>query len=281
MQIIRNDAHVKSQQRRGRLLTTIGFVALAGAFVMVWLQRSRPELILLAYALMLFGFVFFNMGLQIVGKFLTNDRKKRADQLLDRTLERLNDRYAIIHYAQVGKRAVEHQIVHTGGVLVITMREIAGKIIVNEHRWRRGGNPLGRFFNYSGPQLGNPSADNEGDVAAIKAVLTERGLPDEVEGVIVFTNPLAEVSGSSPIDVLAIDELLDHVRLIASDRERPVLSTKDRAAIVEALAQGLDTDKGTPTNERRKRPVRGGTAPGRMGSARATTPEVGAPNTKS
>lgn len=275
MQIIRNEAHVKSQQRRGRLLTTVGFIALAGAFVMVWLQRTRPELILLAYALMLFGFVFFNMGLQIVGKFLTNDRKKRADQLLDHTLERLNDRYAIIHYAQVGKRAVEHQIVHTGGVLVITMREIAGKIIVNEHRWRRGGNPLGRFFNYSGPQLGNPSMDNEADVAAIKAVLAERGLPSEVEGVVVFTNPLAEVSGSSPIDVVGIDELLEHVRTLASDRERSPLSTKDRAAIVEALAQGLDIDKGTPSNERRKRPVRGGSAAGRLGNVRSATPEGG------
>lgn len=275
MQIIRNEAHVKSQQRRGRLLTTIGFVALAGAFVMVWLQRSRPELILLAYALMLFGFIFFNMGLQIVGKFLTNDRKKRADQLLDRTLERLNDRYAMIHYAQVRKRAVEHQIVHTGGVLVITMREIAGKIIVNEHRWRRGGNPLGRFFNYSGPQLGNPSADNEADVAAIKELLTERGLPNEVQGVVVFTNPLAEVSGSAPIDVVGIDELLEHVRLTASDRERPTLSTKDRAAIVEALAQGLDLDKGVPSNERRKRPVRGGTPAGRMGGVRGATSEAG------
>ncbi len=280
MQIIRNEAYVKSQQRRGRLLTTIGFVALAGAFVMVWLQRSRPELILLAYALMLFGFVFFNMGLQIVGKFLTNDRKKRADQLLDRALERLNDRYAIIHYTQVGKRAVEHQIVHTGGVLVVTMREIAGKIVVNERRWRRGGNPLGRFFNYSGPQLGNPSMDNEADVAAIKELLTERGLPNEVQGVVVFTNPLAEVSGSAPIDVVGIDELLEHVRLVANDREQPLLSTKDRAAIVEVLAQGLNIDKAVPTSERRKRPVRGGTAPGRMGGTRTSTTEAGTPNPK-
>ena len=214
MQIIRNDAHVKSQQRRGRLLTTIGFVALAGTFVMVWLQRSRPELILLAYALMLFGFIFFNMGLQIVGKFLTNDRKKRAHQLLDRALDRLNDRFAIIHYAQVGKRAGEHQIVHTGGVLVITMREIGGKIIVNERRWRRGGNPLGRFFNYSGPQLGNPSLDNEADVAAVKALLTERGLPNEVQGVVVFTNPLAEVSGSAPATSAPL--ICDPVTTIAS-----------------------------------------------------------------
>ncbi len=258
MQIIRNAAYIKSQQRRGRILTAIGFVALAAAFVMVWVQRTRPQLILLAYALMLFGFIFFNLGLQAVGKFLSNDRKKRADELLDRTLERLNDRYTIIHYAQVGKRAVEHLIVHSGGVLVITMREVAGQIIVNERRWRKGGNPLGRFFNYSGPQLGNPSVDNEAEVAAVKELLTEQSLPNEVDGVIVFSNPLAEVSGSAPIDVVAIDELLEHVRLMANERDRPPLTLKERTAIVELLAQGLDYDRGTPNNERRKRPVRSG-----------------------
>jgi hypothetical protein len=258
VQIIRNGEYIKGQQRRGRILTTIGFVALAAAFVMVWIQRTRPELILLAYALMLFGFVFFNLGLQAVGKFLSNNRKKRADELLDRTLERLNDRNTIIHYAQIGKRAVEHLLVHSSGVLVITMREVAGKVIVNERRWRKGGNPLGRFFNYSGPQLGNPSIDNETDVAAVKEALTEQGLPNEVDGVIVFSNPLAEVSGTAPIDVLGIDEVLEHVRLIANDRDRPPLTQKDRAAIVELLAQGLDFDRGTPNNERRKRPVRSG-----------------------
>jgi hypothetical protein len=258
VQIIRNGAYVKGQQRRGRILTTIGFIALAAAFVMVWVQRTRPQLILVAYALMLFGFVFFNLGLQAVGKFLSNDRKKRADELLDRTLDRLNDRYTIIHYAQLGKRAVEHLIVHSGGVLVITMREVAGKVIVNENRWRKGGNPLGRFFNYSGPQLGNPSADNDADVAVVKETLAEQGLPDEVEGVIVFSNPLAEVSGSAPIDVVGIGELLEHVRLVANERDRPPLTLKERTAIIDALAQGLDYDHGAPNNERRKRPVRSG-----------------------
>lgn len=258
MQIIRNGDYVNSQRRRGRILTGIGFAALAGAFVMVWVQRTRPELILIAYALMLFGFVFFNMGLQIVGKFLSNERKKRADELIDRSLARLNDRFTAIHFAQVGKRNVEHLIVHTTGVLVLTVREVGGKIIVNERRWRRGGNPLGRFFNYSGPQLGNPSIDNEADVASVKELLSEQGLPAEVEGAIVFTNSLAEVEGSAPIDVLGIDELLDHVRAVAANRERPPLSVKDRAAIIAALAQGLDIEQDTPTNERRKRPVRSG-----------------------
>lgn len=253
MQVVRNIGHIKDQQRRGRVFTAVGFVGLAAAFILVWWQRDVPALVLVAYALMLGGFVFFNMGLQTMGKFLSNERKRRPDQQIDKTLERLNDRYTIIHYAQVGKRNVDHLIVHNGGVLVLTVREVAGKIIVDGRRWRKGGNPLGRFLNYSGPQLGNPSADNEADVAAVRSTLEEAGLPDTVEGAIVFTNPLAEVSGSAPIDVVGIDELLDHVRTLANDRERPALAAKDRLAIVEALSQGRELEQATQRAERRKK----------------------------
>jgi len=253
MQVVRNLGHIKAQQRRGRVFTAIGFVGLAGAFVLVWWQRQIPSLVLVAYALMLFGFVFFNIGLQTMGKFISNDRKRRPDQQLDKSLERLNDRYTIIHFAQLGKRNVDHLIVHNAGVLVLTVREVAGKIIVDERRWRKGGNPLGRFLNYSGPQLGNPSADNEADQAAVRATLAEAGLPDLVEGAIVFTNPLAEVSGSAPIDVLGDDELLEYVRTQANDRERPALGPKERQAVIEALSQGPELELVTQRAERRSK----------------------------
>lgn len=253
MQVVRNIGYVKEQQRRGRWFTGIGFVGLASAFLLVLFQQQFPLIILIAYALMLIGFVFFNMGLQTMGKFVSNERKRRADLQIDRALERLNDRYTAIHYAQIGKRVVDHVVVHTAGVLVLTVREVPGKIIVNERRWRRGGNPLGRLFNYSGPQLGNPGLDNELAVATVQEALAEAGLPDAVEGAIVFTSPLAEVSGSAPIDVLGIDDLLDHVRSLANDREGPPLNSKERLAIIETLSQGKELEQAAPRAERRKR----------------------------
>ncbi len=253
MQIIRNVGYIKDQQRQGRLLTAIGFIGLAAAFVLVWVQRNATTMIIVAYALMLIGFVFFNMGLQRVSKFVSNERKKRPDEQIDRALARLNDRYTAIHYAQIGKRVVDHLVIHTNGIVVLTLREVTGKVIVNERRWRKGGNPLGRFFNYSAPQLGNPSLDNENDVAAVRALLEEQGLPDNVEGAIIFTSPLAEVSGSAPIDVLGINELLEHLRTLASDRERQPLNTKERQTLVAALSQGKELEQPMQRVERRKR----------------------------
>lgn len=251
MQKVVNVGHIKEQQRRGRWLAIIGFAALAGAFLLVW-QRTRPELILVAYGAMLLGFVAFNSGLQTVAKFSSNSRKLRADQQLDKALTRLNDRYTIIHYAQLGKRVVEHLLIGNNGVLVLTVRELPGEISVKGRKWRRGGNPFGRLFNYSGPQLGNPTLENETDIAAVKAVLAEQQLPDAVDGVIVFTNPAVTVRvADSPVDVIDLDGLPDYIR--TAGREHPPLATKERLAMVEALSQGRDLEQTTLRAERRRR----------------------------
>jgi hypothetical protein len=253
MQIVRNIGHIKEQQRQGRILTAVGFFGLAAAFILVWVQRDATIMIMVAYALMLVGFIFFNMGLQRVSKFVSNERKKRPDEQIDRALARLNDRYTVIHYAQVGGKIVDHLVIHTTGVIALTVREVTGKVIVKERRWRKGGNPLGRLFNYSAPQLGNPAVDNDNAVAAVRGLLEEQGLPDNVEGAIIFTSPLAEVSGESPIDVLGIDELLEHVRTLSNDRERQPLNAKERLAIVAALSQGKELEQPAARVERRKR----------------------------
>ncbi len=253
MQLIRNVGYIKAQQRRGRLFTAVGFVGLAIAFVLVWWQRENAPLIIAAYALMIVGFLCFNIGLQTVGKFVSNARKKRPDEQIDRALARLNDRYTAIHYAQLGKRTVDHLIVHTSGVLVLTIREVTGKVIVNGRTWRKGGNPLGRLMNYSAPQLGNPSGDNDAAVETVRETLRQAGLPEQVEGAIVFTNSLAEVSGESPLDVVGIDGLLELVRDMANAAGATPLSSRERGAVVAALSQGAELEQPAPRLERRKR----------------------------
>lgn len=259
MLIVRNTGHIKEQQRQGRLLTVLGLVGMAAAFALVLFQRNATLnatlMTLVAYALMLLSFVFFNMGLQRITKFSSNERKKRPDELVDQALSRLNDRVTAIHYAELGKRVVDHLLVYTGGVVVLTLRDVTGKVQVNEHRWRKVGNPLGRIFNYSAPQLGNPSYESEQDIAAVQAVLTEQGLPDKVTGAVVFTSPLAEVEGSSPLDVLGIDGLYDYMRDLTTEASGRQLANKDRQAIIAALSQGKELEQPSQRPERRKRPT--------------------------
>lgn len=257
MQVVRNAGYIKEQQRRGRRLTVIGISILALAFLATFWLQGRPDLLAFAflpYIPLLIGFIVFNMGLQTVGKFVSNARKLRADLQLDKTLARLNDRYTLIHYPRIGKRNPDHLLVHNAGVLVLTVRELPGKVSVTGRRWRRGGNPLLRILNWSAPQLGNPTAESEQDVALVKAYLAEEGLPDLVGGVIVFTSPLVQVTVTdSPVDVVDIDDLPAYVRELGEGREAPPLTGKERLAIVEALSQGEDLEQQTLRPERRRR----------------------------
>ncbi len=254
MQVVRNVGYIKQQQRRGRRLTAAGMVGLALAFLLVF-QRNSVIAVLLSYVAMIAGFICFNLGLQIVTKFTGNRRKARSDQALDRALERFNDRYTLIHYPAIGGRHPEHLLVHNSGVLVLTTREVSGRVAVKGRRWRRLGSPLGRFFNYSAPQLGNPTVENEGEVAAVKAVLAENDLPDAVSGVIVFTDPAVEVRVTdSPVDIVDLDGLPDYVRELGrTGEEGAALTGRERLAIVDALSQGQELEQVTLRGERRRR----------------------------
>ncbi len=256
MQVVRNIGFVKGQKRRGRRLTALGVAFLTFAFFLVFFQQGQGQgqlgVILLSYAAMMSGFILFNLGLQTVTKFASNARKPRNDQALDKGLERLNDRHTLIHYSQLGKRVPEHLLVHNGGVLVLTVRELPGQISVNGRRWRRGGNLLTRFTNSSGPQLGNPTVENEGDVALVREYLAANELPATVDGVIVFTHPAVTVRVTdSPVDVTDLDGLPDYIRGLSQDQ--PALTGKERLAIIEALSQGQDLEQVTLRGERRKR----------------------------
>lgn len=250
MQLVRNVAYIRQQKRRGKWFTFIGLLALGAAFALVWM-RDRPELIFFSYSAMMAGFVFFNLGLQALGKW---SRRPRNDQQLDKALERLSDRYTLIHFARLGKHTSEHILVHGNGVLVLTVRELPGPVRVNGQRWRRGGNPLGRLFNYSGPQLGNPTLDNERDVRIVKEYLAERGLQAPAHGVVVFTSPLAAVEATDPtVDIVDIDGLPGFVRALG--QAAPAMTGKERLATVAALSQGEELEQATPRAERRRNTV--------------------------
>lgn len=250
MQVVRNVGYIKAQQRQGRRLTVLGLLGLSVAFVVVF-QQGRPELIILAYAAMMFGFIFFNLGLQMVSKFGSNSRKPRNDQQLDRALERLNDRYTLVHYPAIDKRHPDHLLVHNTGVLVLTVRELPGQISVTGTKWRRGGSRLLRLFNYSGPQLGNPTRENEQTVALIASYLAGQGLPDETDGVIVFTHPAVTVRVTdSPVDVVDLDGLPPYIRALG--RDRPQLTAQERQAIIDALSQGENLEQTTVSAARRE-----------------------------
>jgi len=245
MKIIRHDAYIAKRKRNAKLLALLGFLMLTGTLFLA----LNPRLILPSYLAMLFGFILFNLGMQQVGKW---SRNPRNDQALDFHLKSLPDRVTIVHYAEVGNKRIDHVLVHPGGALVITAKEIDGEIIQNKGRWRRKSAGLRRFLSFSGPQLGNPSVETESAIRALESLLAEKQFEVEVEGAIVFVHPQTELHVEEPdFPVLHADELAHFVGAIPADVS---LTAKDREQLV-ALLRGSEVVD-APVATGRRRPVK-------------------------
>jgi hypothetical protein len=245
MKIIRHDAYVAKRKRNSKLLAIFGFLMLTGTLFLA----LKPSLILVSYLLMLGGFVLFNMGMQQVGKWT---RTPRNDQALDHHLKSLPDRYAIVHYAPVGSKRIEHILVHPGGALVITAKELDGIIEEKRSRWRKKGVGIRRFLSFSGPQLGNPSIETDASIGALEKFLAEKQFEVEVEGAVAFINPNVELEIEEPdFPVLHADELPSFVTSLSTGE---ALNAKERDQLIGLLGGGAIVE--APAAATRRRPVK-------------------------
>lgn len=245
MRIVRDLSYVKRRKRTARWMALLGFLLLASTF---WIALY-DQFLLLAYGLLLVGFVIFNNGMQQIGKW---NRPVRNDQIVDKALAKLGDKYTLIHFTSVGKLMVEHVLVHGSGVVVFLPREIMGAVEVKGSRWRKRGGGLRRIFRMGGPQLGNPSLDLERTVQAVETVLHEHDFDVPVDGAIVFTDPRADIEADAPDwPVLLPAELAQFVRdLPPEDMMKPA----ERQQLVALLANDAEIE--APTTAPRRRPVK-------------------------
>jgi hypothetical protein len=245
MRIVRNIGYVKRKKRVAKWSALLGFLLLVATFVMV----LNPRLVILAYGLLFGGFIIFNFGMQQIGKWTRNPRN---DALLDERLKRFHDRYVLIHYAALGKRTVEHMLVHPGGVLVLTARELPGEVTGRGSHWRRRRRGFMRLFGLSGPQLGNPSLETGQNVAAVEQHLAAAQMEVEVSGAIVFLNPLVELDAEETnFPALTGEQLPEFVRTLSVDS---TLRPAERDALVELLSKGEEFE--APTRAKTRRPVK-------------------------
>lgn len=245
MRTIRHNGFIKQRKRRSRWIALIGFSVLTSS---LWIALN-PSMILPAYAAMFIGFVVFNMGMQQVGKW---SRNPRNDQLLDAQMKSLGERYTLVHYPPVGKHRAEHILVYPGGLLVLTAREVDGKIEANGSRWRKRGGGIRRIFGFSGPQLGNPSMDTEAALAEVEQFLAANQLELDVEGIVVFIHPMVELEVENPdYPVLHGDEVAGFVHELPAD---PSFSNAERDQVIELLGAGEEVEQ--PVQQTRRRPVK-------------------------
>lgn len=245
MRIVRHNGYIKGRKRRARWIALIGFALLTST---LWVALN-PNFVLPAYGMMLIGFIVFNMGMRQLGKW---SRNPRNDQLIDSELRNVGDKYLIVHYPPVGRRQVEHVLVHPGGVLVLVAREIDGDVFANGDSWRRTGAGLRRFFTFSGPQLGSPSREAGEGAAEVDQFLEQQSLSVDVEAAIVFLHPHVHLQIKEPsYPVLHLDELPGFLQQLAPD---PTFTSAERDRLIDLLAEGEGVER--PLTPQMRRPVK-------------------------
>lgn len=266
MRIVRHIDYVNAQKRRSKIAAGLGFLVLSSSMFIA----MYPRMLLFAYIAMVVGFIAFNIGMQGVGKWT---RKNRNDEIIDFRLKHLNDRYTTVHYAKVGDRIIDHMLVHPGGILVMAGKEIDGKVVQNGMSWRRSGGLFRRVFQFSGPQLGNPSVENDRSLETLDTWLTANGHSVETLGATVFLDPRVRLQVEDPdYPVLMGEELPAFIHDLPTD---PDFSQTEREEIERSLA--ADAEIVTPeksTVSRRPRPVKRVAAPKTVTkTARNTEPQ--------
>jgi hypothetical protein len=247
MKVYRDVEYIRKRKRVATLTSVAGVALLGSAF---WLASTGGQSgVFIAYIPLLAGTIIFHLGMQQVGKW---NRAQRNDVILDALLKDLGDRYALIHYPRIGKRTVEHALVHPGGVLTITARDLPGGVAYRDGRWRKVGQGISRFFGMGGAFLGNPTTDTAADVDALNQLLAQEPSTVDVDGVVAFLNPRVKLDVVEPdFPVTNVDGLKPYIASLAVDAR---LQSADRQRVVELLTRdgSFEAPQAAPT----RRPVK-------------------------
>ncbi len=253
MRVHRNIGYIEKRQKRTRRFVGLGVVLLAIAVISP-LVNPTANVVAVSYGALIIGFFTFIYGTQQYSKWR---RKPRIDEALDTALARLSDRFSLIHYPEIGRNSPEHVLVSPGGVLVITPKDVSGKVTVEGNRWRQHKLIFLRFFNLGAPGLGHPSAENELQMDCVEELFDKEAMPGEIEGVIVFMPDNVEIEMKDPTSTVAhITELYELAREIGGEVQ---LGNNDRNQITELLSVGtrFETSGARPSRPKKKIKVAG------------------------
>ena len=255
MRTVRNVGHLTQKKRIARLSAFIGFLMLGSTFALIFF----PSYVGAAYVLLIIGFILFNYGMQQLGKWSNTPRHVRDDLALDAALNSFSDKYVLMHYVAIGKKVVEHLLISPAGIVVVSARDIPGSVTVEGKRWRKKSGGLTRFFMFSGPQLGSPSADLDRDIKMVIDTLEAGMLEVDVFGAVVFTSDGLELEASdTEYPTMKLDHFADFIRSLPAD---PTFKTNERDALVAMFGGGATLEETKPTSVRRPVKVKRRTVP--------------------
>ena len=213
MKTIVDEYRIARGARLGKI-ATFGGLGLLVVGLVVSLVFQQSPLLLFSFVFLVLGLVVSSIGTLNMGRWV---REPRADQALAQALRGYDDRYRLYSYMLPAPQVLLSPV----GLYVLTAMGQDGKIRYEADRFQRDFSVvrLLRFLAEEG--MGKPFAEGDSQVAALREYLAEHDLHEDVEiqNVVVFYNPRAELTVSSPPRPVANPKgLKKAIRKIGSDK---------------------------------------------------------------
>ena len=193
--------------------------------------KSNEKIAIIFLIVGLATLIFYGLGIIFVGIsiyfFIKSNQYKKGktgETLIEETLEGLSDNYYLVNDVMLPESYgnIDHIILGPNGIFVIESKNYDGKIICNGDEWHRhyeGGLTIsmrGRPY-WKPPRdydIGSPSKQVKRNAVKLKQFIQKTfKKPIWVEGIVVFTNPNAELELNNPsVPILKVEELYNFIK---------------------------------------------------------------------
>jgi hypothetical protein len=228
MRVETNMRLVERNKRIAHFLFFFSMAVLIGGFIVANTQLTSQTNNNMAIALFLpwlvlpIGFICTIVSVRMTNLWI---RRPRPEEAIREGLKGLSKKSSLYNYYHFPAR---HVLITPQGVYAIVSRFQEGNFVVEGDKWRTKSGFFGilmRFFRRD--DIGNPNADALRAAAHVKKLLAPIAANIEVQPLIVFVDPRANVEITNPtIPVLYTDikkspNLKDYMRDAAHQQEKP------------------------------------------------------------
>lgn len=195
-QINTNDSLIENRKRIGGWAFTAGIVVMLVGLVASFqnqliLQYGNIYYVVI-YASLILGFILLSIGSYNVSRYGVGIPEKLAS-----SLKGLDKRYRLYNFLL----PVPHVLLTPYGITILLVKNQEGRIVADEKGWRQPSGILGNVIRFtrafSMEALGNPPQDLEAQKKIMqdfvsKGITANGQVP--VDGLVIFTNPKADIS---------------------------------------------------------------------------------------
>ncbi len=233
MRLTTNTKLVDQRQKLARYFTFAGLAILLGSFA---ITLFNEQYLLFAYISLFVGFILAYVGATLANKWV---KEPRADHAIEKALKGFDNKHHLYNWAF----PTSHFLLTPTGILVFKIKSQDGQIYCRNGKWNRPWKWTRIFGGMGEETVGNPIVELKAEIESTRKWLAdkmENAALVPIDGYVVFTNPLAQLTIDDPnLPVVRADDLKDILR---KSKRGAALPPQVQADLAKALNEEKDAE---------------------------------------